>query len=147
MAEYKEIKAGKRFMGRLRHGADLLEELTAVCQKHGIKLGRIEGLGAVRKACIAFYDQQAREYQTVTIDRPLEILKLIGNVSLNEGDTFVHAHVTLGDSRGNARGGHLAPGTVVFACEYIIEVLKGPELVRGLDKETGLPLWQPVKAG
>jgi len=142
MAEYKEIKSGKRFMGRLRHGADLLEELTAVCLKQNIKLGRIEGLGAVRKACIAFYDQQAREYRPVTLDFPLEILKLVGNVSLKDGSPFVHAHVTLGDAEGKAYGGHLAPGTVIFACEFIMEVLEGPAFERDYDEETGLQLWK-----
>ena len=129
-------------MGRLRHGADLLEELTAVCIKQNITLGRIEGLGAVQKACIAFYDQQAREYRPVTIDLPLEILKLVGNVSLKDGAPFVHAHVTLGDAEGKAYGGHLAPGTVVFACEFILEVLEGPDFERGYDEETGLQLWK-----
>ena len=38
-------------------------------------------------------------------------------------------------------GGHLAPGTIVFACELIIEAFDGQELNRGMDRETGLPLW------
>ena len=142
MAEYEEIKSGKRFMGKLRHGADLLKELTAVCRKQNIKLGRIEGLGAVQRACIAFYDQQAREYRPVTIDCPLEILKLIGNVSLKDGEPFVHAHVTLADGEGKAYGGHLAAGTAVFACEFILEALEGPAFERGYDEETGLQLWK-----
>ncbi len=69
-----------------------------------------------------------------------EITKLVGNVSLKEGRPMVHAHVTLADE-GKAFGGHLAPGTVVFACEFIIQVFEGVSLTRSLDAETGLQLW------
>jgi len=47
----------------------------------------------------------------------------------------------LADKRGNAYGGHLAPGTVVFACEFILEIFDGPVLQRGFDETTGLFLW------
>ena len=55
---------------------------------------------------------------------------------------MVHAHVTLSDEQGNAFGGHLAPGTVIFACEFVIQELAGDALTRGFDEQTGLPLWQ-----
>ncbi|MBW1828134.1 MAG: DNA-binding protein, partial [Deltaproteobacteria bacterium] len=45
------------------------------------------------------------------------------------------------DSTGKAFGGHLASGTIVFACEFILEALDGPAFTRGLDEVTGLPLW------
>ena len=137
----KEVKSREIFMGKLSYGCDLLEELTSVCQKENIQLGRIEALGAVQKAHIGFYDQQTREYRFLTLPQSLEITKLIGNVSLKDGNPFVHAHVTLADEEGKAFGGHLAPGTVVFACEFIIESFDGPVFERGFDEETGLPLW------
>lgn len=128
-------------MGKLSYGCDLLEELTSICQKENIRLGRIEALGAVQEARLGFYDQQTREYQFHTFAQPLEITKLIGNISLKDGNPFVHAHITLADDEGRAFGGHLAPGTVVFACEFVIESFDGPVFERGFDEETGLPLW------
>ena len=137
----KAVKSKELFMGKLSYGCDLLEELTSTCQKENIRLGRIEALGAVQKAHLGFYDQKTREYRFFTLPQPLEITKLIGNISLKDGNPFVHAHVTLADEEGKAFGGHLAPGTVVFACEFIIESFDGPVLERGFDEETGLPLW------
>jgi uncharacterized protein len=142
MASVKKMKPKEIFMGRLSHGGDLLEELNDFCRKENIRLGRIEALGAVRKARLGFYDQQKREYQYFVIDQPLEITKLIGNVSVKDGNPFVHAHVTLSDKEGKAYGGHLAPGSVVFACEFILETLEGPALERGFDEPTGLSLWK-----
>jgi predicted DNA-binding protein with PD1-like motif len=139
----REVKGGRQFMGRLDHGADLLEALTGICRLKDIQLGRLEVLGAVQKARMGFYNQQSRAYEYFTIDAPLEILKVVGNISLKDGQPMVHAHITLSDSEGKAFGGHLAPGTIVFAAEYLIEELEGDALERGFDKETGLPLWIP----
>ena len=55
---------------------------------------------------------------------------------------MVHAHVTLGDKDGQAFGGHLAEGTLVFACEFaILEHQSATSLVRQIDGPTGLFLW------
>lgn len=142
MAIYNEIKPGKTFIGKLKFGGDLLGELTSVCEENYIRLGRVEALGAVKKARVGFYDQQAREYNFLEIDKPLEITKLIGNISLRDGKPMVHAHITLSDSQGNAYGGHLAPGTIVFACEFIMNSYDGPDHIRDYDEQTGLPLWK-----
>lgn len=142
MAIFNEIKPGKTFIGKLKFGGDLLGELTSVCEENYIRLGRVEALGAVKKARVGFYDQQAREYNFLEIDKPLEITKLIGNISLRDGKPMVHAHITLSDSQGNAYGGHLAPGTIVFACEFIMNSYDGPDHIRDYDEQTGLPLWK-----
>lgn len=141
MAEMVQVKHAKTIMGRLRHGADLLDEITGICREHDIRLGRVEAIGAVKKASIGFYDQQTRAYSYLTLNKEMEIAKLSGNVSVKDGQVFVHAHVTLADETGRAYGGHLAPGTIVFACECIIEAFEGPALERVLDRETGLALW------
>jgi predicted DNA-binding protein with PD1-like motif len=142
MAVMKRVKPKEVFMGRLSHGGDLLEEISGFCRKENIQFGWIEALGAVQRARLAFYNQQTHEYQYFVIDQPLEITKLVGNVSLKDGSPFIHAHITLADKAGNAYGGHLASGTVVFACEFILETFDGPGIRRDFDEATGLPLWQ-----
>lgn len=141
MAIMRKIKSSRFFMGKLEHGSDLLEEITAICQKEDIRLGRIEALGAVKRACLGFYNQLSREYQFLELNEPLEITNLVGNVSLKDGNPIVHAHITLADESGKAYGGHLAPGTIVFACELSLESFDGPCFERDFDHETGLPLW------
>jgi predicted DNA-binding protein with PD1-like motif len=141
MALFKKVESKELFMGRLDHGVDLLEEITDICQKNNIQLGRVEAIGAVQKARLAFYDQQTFEYQFFTIDKPLEIVKLMGNISLKDGNPFVHAHIALADKNGAVYGGHLASGTIIFACEIIIESMVGASFERKYDEETHLPLW------
>jgi uncharacterized protein len=143
----KRGQRGQIWLGRLPHGADLLDALTAVCRAHRIRLGRVEALGALQRARLGFYDQRKRVYEFLELKKPLELLQLVGNISLKDGQPFVHAHVTLADESGKAFGGHLAPGTIVFACEFVLEAFRGPALAREPDAETGLALWPATRAG
>jgi uncharacterized protein len=142
MAKFKETNKDRVFAGKIEFGKDLLKELTDFCTDNKIESGRIEAVGAVQKARIAFYDQEKRSYNFLTFDSSLEITNLNGNISMKDGGPFVHAHITLADAAGKAYGGHLAPGTIVFACEFIIETFKGAVFERHPDKETGLSLWR-----
>lgn len=142
MTRAREMKDEGLYMGKLDHGADLLEALAAFCRDKEIRLGWVSAIGAVQRARISFYDQGTQQYQDVDLHQPMEILNLTGNVSLRDGAPIVHAHVTLGDHLGRATGGHLAKGTVVFACEFTVRAFSSEDLVRGHDAVTGLPLWE-----
>ncbi len=142
---HRRFARGNVFMGRLSKGDDLLEALRNKCRELGVIQGEVRALGAVASARIAYYDQSLRKYETIDLSRPLEILSLSGNVSVKDGEAFVHAHVVLGDHDGRAYGGHLVEGTEVFACEFVIEELVTEEpLRRGMDEATGLFLWKRV---
>lgn len=142
MAMVKKVSPKELFMGKLSYGADLLAEITDICKEKNIRLGRVEAIGAVKRACIGYYHQDDQAYEFHTIEKPLEIMNLTGNISIKDGAPFVHAHITLADADGQAYGGHLAPGTLVFACEWVIEAFDGSVLERKLDHQTGLPLWK-----
>jgi hypothetical protein len=142
MATYNEVHPGRCFIGKLDYGSDLLGELTSVCEKEKIHLGTVEAIGAVQKARCGIYYQQAKEYNFFEIDEELEITSLLGNISIRDGKPMVHAHATFTDEKGNAFGGHLAEGTIVFACEFVIRTFSGADHIREKDKQTGLPLWK-----
>jgi predicted DNA-binding protein with PD1-like motif len=137
----REVQVGRIFIGKLDRGDDLLEALTRICVDKGVRLGRVEAIGAVECARVGYYDQRSREYRHFELSGELEILSFMGNVSLREGAPFIHAHTVFGDASGAAWGGHLAPGAKVFACEYVIQELLGDDLERSHDESTGLPLW------
>jgi len=141
MAKSIKISQNNIIIGKLSYDSDLLEELTGICIEKNITLGKIEAIGAVKRSCVGFYDQTSMEYNFLNFDTPSEILSLTGNISIKDNKPFVHAHILLADESGNSYGGHLAPGTIVFACEFIIYSFSGAGLKRGMDDETGLPLW------
>lgn len=142
MKPLRSVTSKQTFICRVPHGADLLQTLTAFCVANGIEIGRVEAIGAVQKARIAFYDQSARKYEHMELPRPLEIVRLTGNISIKDGQPFVHAHIALADRDGRVYGGHLAEGNIVFACECIVEAFTGVPIERAYDETTGLGLWK-----
>ena len=130
------------YQGRLETGDDLLEELNEFVQGKEIEAGKISAIGAVQKATISYYDQETEEYGAQELDESLEIVNLEGNISLKDGEPIVHAHIALADEAGNVYGGHLEEGTIVFACEFVIQEYEGEALERGFHETTGLPLWE-----
>lgn len=142
MAIQNQVQLKQTLIGKLRHDEDLLRELLSVCKEKDILLGRISAIGAVKKARIGFYDQQARHYRFLEVNKNLEISSLTGNVSVRDGEPIVHAHITLCDCNETTYCGHLAEGTIVFACEFVMDVYEGPQYLREYDETTGLPLWK-----
>jgi uncharacterized protein len=142
MAFCHEMKTSRVLLGSMEHGSDLLEELTSFCSLESVTLGWISGLGAVSRAVFAFYDQATKTYREKTVEKPMEILNLTGNVSLKDGKPFVHIHATFEDGNGSVCGGHLQKGTRIFACEFLVTVYEGLPLVREPDEVTGLALWK-----
>lgn len=137
-----KVEMAREFIGRFKVNRDLLGELTKLSKEEGIKLGVFSVIGALTCAKLGYYDQQAKKYiECVNLDKKLEIASCIGNISLKDGEIFVHAHITLADHEGRTYGGHLMPGAMIFAAEYHIKELTGAKLERKYDPETGLMLW------
>ena len=140
----REYAHGRRVVARLQHGGDLLEEIVAVADEHGMQAAELRAIGALTEARLAFYDQSAHAYGEFSVDQPVELVGLLGNVSRKDGATFVHAHATLAGHDGSCLGGHVAPGCRIFACELILQELVGEPLERAFDDVTGLGLWRDL---
>ncbi len=139
---YKEVNFGRVFIGRFEFGKDLFDSIKEFCKQKNISLGVFSIIGAVKKAKCGYYDQDSKKYVVcVNIEKKLEITSCIGNISMKDGEIFPHAHITWADLEGNVYGGHLMNGTEIFAAEFYIQELKGAQLKRQMDIETGLPLW------
>jgi predicted DNA-binding protein with PD1-like motif len=122
-------------------GSDLLKELQQYVLARNINLAWLSGVGAVSKANIRYYDQPEQQWIDLEFDKRLEVAGLWGNVSLLNGEPIVHVHIVVADEKGNAYGGHVAEGTVVFNLEILMTTLSGPPVIRRMDPETGLTLW------
>ncbi|HSA07205.1 MAG TPA: DNA-binding protein [Candidatus Gastranaerophilales bacterium] len=134
----------KTYMGRIPYDSDLLEQINSFCIENNIKCGMANIIGAVKQAKIGYYSQYKQSYKTLegeNLTGGLEIVSCTGNISIKDSKSFAHLHIILSNSEGIAFGGHLMPGTIVYAGEFIIQEFKGPDLVRSIDETTKLPLW------
>ena len=135
-----EYSADKELIVRLKHDADLVQSMTELVRSRGIEAGSFTVIGALKRARLGYYDQKSHEYRELKIDSPHEMASCVGNISLKDGEPFIHAHVVLADETGNTKAGHLLEG-VVFAAEVHLRQLEGPRLERKYDEVTGLSLW------
>lgn len=136
-----EFRPDKELVVRLKHDSDVIDSITRLAEKQEIASASFTAIGALKRARLGYYDQRIHEYREISIDSPREIASCIGNVSLKDGQPFVHAHVVLADEKGNTRAGHLLQG-IVFAAEVHVRRLEGPRLDRTYDEVTGLSLWE-----
>jgi hypothetical protein len=137
-----KVQPGRTLIGRIKKDQDLLEALTQLCQQENIRLGSFTLLGSVTAARVGYYNQVTRKYiENIHSDARWEILSCLGNISLKDSESFIHAHIILSDDQGHCYGGHLMPGTKIFSAEYCIRELTGGEFLRKFDEETGLLLW------
>lgn len=138
----RTFRVDRCLMGRLAPGDDLLGALESLVRAENITSGQVQFIGALERGALGYYDQGARQYRTIELDRHLEIASGMGNVSLRDGAPMVHAHLVLSDGEGRCWGGHLVPGNRVFACEFTLLVLEGDPWSRYPDDYTGLTLWR-----
>jgi hypothetical protein len=140
-----ESRRGRRLVGRLDKGTDLLEGLAEVCRVRDVRAAEVRAIGSVDQVVLAEYDQRARQYRpSRRFDAQFEIASLSGNVSEKDGKLFVHAHISLSRERDNGIeliGGHMISGRV-FAAEFVIDVFDDLILRRAADAQTGLSLWR-----
>ncbi len=133
------FKKGRTFMLRVPEDADLLGFINQFAEKNEIKTGILQAIGSLKNAKIGYYSIELGRYEEIEIKGVHELLMAAGNISLKDGEPFVHVHVILGDERGNVRGGHLIEGRV-FVAELYIEELAGGNLERV--PQGNLSLWR-----
>ncbi|MFQ3574321.1 MAG: DUF296 domain-containing protein, partial [Thermodesulfovibrionales bacterium] len=102
----------------------------------------VSAIGAVSKARIGYFDQEEKRYDEMLFDEPMEVLSLMGNVSLKDDQPFPHLHIVLSRKDYSVIGGHLYTGTIVYALEYEIVPFHGGFFKRRMDEGTGLYLWE-----
>lgn len=130
---------------RLENDKDLLEQIKDVALKLNVKAGFFFGIGSFKELRIAYYNQKKKTYEENTFNEELEMTSLIGNVSVSDNDIFIHCHVTAGDRNSIIVGGHVLPGSKIFAGELFLIELSGEELIRIPDETTGLKLFSSKK--
>jgi uncharacterized protein len=120
-------------------GDEVISGLTAFAKEHHLEASDFTALGAFSSAVLGFFEVEQKAYRKIPIEEQVEVLTLVGNITRDEGEPKVHAHVVLGCSDGVARGGHLLQGYARPTLELILS--ESPvQLRRRFDPEAGLAL-------
>ncbi|MEM0065519.1 MAG: DNA-binding protein [Sulfolobales archaeon] len=135
------FKPGPIYLFRVPEDEELISYLTRFAKEKNIKTGVVNAIGALKKCTLGFYDQQKQVYEYIKIEEEVELTNLSGNISIKEGEPFVHVHAVVGKRDGSTYSGHLVEAKVFVAEVLIMELVGSAELVR--EKHGGLWLWKP----
>ena len=121
-------------------GEELASGLKQFAQEQNLAGSSFKAIGALSSVKLGYFDWETKQYRTsVDLNEQVELLSLVGDVALSNGEPQVHAHVVIGRSDGSARGGHLQQARVRPTCEVILT--ESPEhLQKQIDPQSGLPL-------
>jgi predicted DNA-binding protein with PD1-like motif len=118
---------------------DVLRELTAFARTQRLSASHFTAIGAFSDVTLGYFDRERKQYRKIFIGEQVEVLSLIGDVVLEDGEPKVHAHVVVGKADGTAHGGHLLQARVWPTLELVLE--ESPvHLRRRIDPASGLAL-------
>ena len=120
-------------------GDEVVSALTKFAADNGISAAHFTAIGAFRDAAIGYFDLQKKDYLKNEVNEQVEVVSLIGDITLDKGDPKVHAHVVVGKRNGSALGGHLLQAHVRPTLELILQDT-GEQWKRKFDAESGLAL-------
>ena len=125
---------------RMDRGEEVVENLTALCEREGIRLASVEAIGAVDRAVVGLYDVDKKVFHRKEFQEPMELTSLLGTVTEKDGKPYLHLHATFCDANMQAHGGHVNALYISATCEMILRLLPG-QVGRRLDEVTGLNLF------
>lgn len=120
-------------------GDEAYQGLTSFAAEQEISGASLTAIGAFQQAVLAYFDRDDTQYLDIPIDDQVEVLSLVGDIALHDGEPQVHAHVVVGHRDGSTRGGHLQQGIVWPTLEVVVEETPA-HLCKRVDPATGLAL-------
>jgi hypothetical protein len=128
------------FVVILDTGDEVLSSLKSVAQTEQLAGSSFKAIGALSQVELGWFNWETKKYETaVKLQEQVELLSLIGDIALKDGEPQVHAHLVIGRRDGSAHGGHLVRAIVRPTCEIVIT--ESPKhLQKEIDPESGIAL-------
>ena len=124
---------------RIDKGEEIVDQLKTICKKLDIKLGSIIGIGAADKVMISLLNTKTKKYQSKEFTGDHEIVSLVGNITMMNGEVYLHLHVTICNVEHKALGGHLTSAVISAMFEGVIDIIDG-QITRDYNEDIGLNL-------
>ena len=99
---------------------ETMAALIAFATERQLTATQFTAIGAFSRVVVAYFDWTSREYRHISIDEQVEVLSLVGDISIEDDKPKVHAHVVVGKADASAHGGHLIEGYVRPTLEIVL---------------------------
>ena len=134
-----EQQGEKTFALVFNTGGEVVSGLLDFARSHHLDSSHFTALGAFSDVIVGYFDWEKKDYKRILLPEQVEVLALVGDIALSQGEPKVHAHVVVGKADGTAHGGHLIEAHVRPTLEVVL--VESPQhLQRQSDPESGLAL-------
>jgi predicted DNA-binding protein with PD1-like motif len=120
-------------------GDPVVSGLKAFAEEEHLAASHFTAIGAFKDVTLGYFDREKKDYIRIPIHEQVEVLSLVGDISISEGKPNIHAHAVLGRRDGSTCGGHLIEAEVRPTLEVILTESPA-HLERRFDKQAGLAL-------
>jgi hypothetical protein len=138
-----ELDGLRTFVLVLQTGDETMDALASLARQHHLRATHFTAIGAFSRVVVAYFDWETKQYRKMPISEQVEVLSLVGDITLENGTPKVHAHVVLGKADATAHGGHLVEGIVRPTLEIVLTETPA-YLRRRFDPQSGLALIDPA---
>lgn len=138
---YKQVsESPKTFVLILDTGDEILSTLKQFAKEQKLAGSSFKAIGALSNVKMGWFCWEKKQYQVAAeFHEQVELLSMIGDIALKDGEPQVHAHIVVGRRDGTAHGGHLMEAQVRPTCELVLT--ENPaHLQKQMDPESGLAL-------
>jgi uncharacterized protein len=111
-AQQLPTAASRTFEITFGPGDEVMSGLTEFAEKNHITSAYFTGIGGLATATLGWGDPAKGGVKTIPVEQKCELASLIGNIALQRGKVYVHAHAVVSFSDGSTKGGHLVDAHV-----------------------------------
>jgi len=108
---------------RLDKGDELFSSLKKFALENDVRCASVQGIGATDDLTIGVYDLNKGEYVKRHILGNREILSLSGNLTMMNGENYVHVHIVTQGQEDFAIGGHLFNANISMTAEIFVDLI------------------------
>ncbi len=119
------LKDANNYILRFDKGEEVFTKLGEFMQSEQLGACSFNAIGACSEAEVGYYNDHLKDYRKKPFYEELEIISLMGNISMVEGKPFTHAHGMFGRTDFSTIGGHVFKILVSVTCEMHLTRLEG----------------------
>ena len=121
----------------LPKGASLFYEVLKIAMREKFRTAQVVAVGGVDRLTLAYFNRQKKKYEERIYDEFFEVTSMLGNITLKDGEPFLHIHGTFGRRDMSVVGGHVISASVFPLLEVVITPTKNTAR-RRFDDELGV---------
>jgi predicted DNA-binding protein with PD1-like motif len=87
-------------------GDEVVHELLEFATRYKIGGAQVTGVGAFSDVVLGYFVPTRLEYREIPIHEQVELLSLLGDITVENDNPKLHVHAVVGRSNGQAYGGH-----------------------------------------